>query len=145
MPYCTQCGNSAVETDLYCRHCGKRQAVAQAAPAQGPALSPQAASILCYVPWLGWIAALYVLASGRFQRFVDTRFHAYQGLYLFVTWLLVDWAVTPWLRMLPGPKPPLDDLMHVLLIAIWILMLIQTSKGKRYSLPVLGELAERSL
>lgn len=89
--------------------------------------------------------ALYVLASEKFRGAVDTRFHAYQGLYIFVAWLLVDWVVDPWLRFLPGRKPPLDHVLELGLIVIWIIMLVNTSKGKRYSLPILGELAERSL
>jgi uncharacterized membrane protein len=132
-----------VETDLYCRNCGNRQPVREAG-GLGQGLSPRAASILCYIPWLGWIAALYVLASGKFRE-EETRFHAYQGLYIFVAWLIVDWAVEPWLKLLPGPHVPLDQLLHLGLLALWIIMLVNTSKGRRYSLPVLGELAQRSL
>jgi uncharacterized membrane protein len=40
---------------------------------------------------------------------------------------------------------PLDQLLHLGLLALWIIMLVNTSKGRRYSLPVLGELAQRSL
>ena len=145
MPYCTQCGKPALATDLYCRHCGGRQAASSAAPRRGPGLSPHAASVLCYVPWFGWIVALYVLASEKFRGALDTRFHAYQGLYIFVAWLLVDWVVDPWLRFLPGRKPPLDHLLELGLIVIWVIMLVNTGKGRRYRLPVFGELAERSL
>ena len=144
MPYCTQCGQAVVETDIYCRHCGSRQPVRASAGA-GQGLSPRAASILCYIPWLGWIAALYVLASGKFHQEEETRFHAYQGLYIFVAWLIVDWAVEPWLRLMPGPHVPLDQLLHLGLLAVWIIMLVNTSKGRRYSLPVLFELSQRSL
>jgi uncharacterized membrane protein len=144
VPYCTQCGQSVVETDAYCRHCGSRQPVRTAAEA-GQGLSPRAASILCYIPWLGWIAALYVLASGKFHHEGETRFHAYQGLYIFVAWLIVDWAVEPWLKLMPGPHVPLDKLLHLGLLVVWIIMLVNTSQGRKYSLPVLGELAERSL
>jgi uncharacterized membrane protein len=30
-------------------------------------------------------------------------------------------------------------------LVVWIVMLIKTSRGERHSLPVLGDLAERSL
>lgn len=148
MPYCTQCGSPVVETDRFCRLCGAPQPVTGGGARDAsskPALSPRAASILCYIPWFGWIAALYVLASGKFREARDVRFHAYQGLYLFVAWLLVDWAIGPWLDLAPGPRLPIDRILQLLLLGIWVVMLVNTSKGKRYSLPVLGELAERSL
>lgn len=97
------------------------------------------------MPWLGWIAAIYVLASVRFRTDRDTRFHAYQGLYLFVAWLVVDWAFTPWFQWLPGRDLPIDELLQLCLLVLWVFMLIKTWGGERYSLPVVGELAERSL
>lgn len=111
----------------------------------GPAVSERAASMLCYIPWLGWIGGLYVLASPRFRQARDARFHAYQGLYLFVAWLLTDWVIGPWLNFLPGPDLPFDKLLQMAILVLWIVMLIKTSKGERYSLPVVGEIAERSL
>lgn len=108
-------------------------------------MSPQAAAILSYLPWLGWIVGIYILASDRFRRDRVTRFHAYQGLYLFVAWLIVDWAIVRWFEQMPGPDLPVGFLLHLLLIGVWIFMLIKTGRGERYSLPLVGELAERSL
>ena len=99
-------------------------------------MSPRAASILCYVPWLGWLAAVYVLASAKFQQSRDTRFHAYQGLYLFVAWLVLDWAITPWIHLMSVMrKTPLEGMLQLFLLVVWIVMLIKTSRGERYSLP----------
>ena len=39
---------------------------------------------------MGWIAAIIVLASQRFKAMPTVRFHAFQGLYLFVAWLMND-------------------------------------------------------
>jgi uncharacterized membrane protein len=129
---------------FYCRQCGARQPVggtpgmSQAGGAK-PGLSPRTASVLCYFPFAGWIAALYVLGSRRFRDQNDTRFHAFQGLYLFVAWLLVDWA--PWF----GPLRPLRAALKLLVIAASVFMMVKASREQRYSLPLLGELAERSL
>lgn len=148
MPFCTQCGSEVTDIDRFCRRCGTQQ------PSTGPAghrispdsgVSPRAASILCYVPWLGWIAALYVLATERFQRERDTRFHAYQGLYLFVAWMLVHYVIGFWEDILPGPELPFAKLLEFLILIVWIVMLVKTSKGERFSIPIVGELAERSL
>ena len=146
MPYCTRCGKKAEPTDVFCRMCGVRQPVAATAAAAGDTfLSPRAASILCYVPWFGWMVAVYVLASTKFRSQRDPRFHAYQGLFLFVAWLVVDWVVGPWFEFMPGPPLPVEPLFGLLFLGVWIFMLIRTSRGDRYALPILGELAERSL
>jgi hypothetical protein len=58
-------------------------------------VSPRTASLLCYIPILGWIVAIVVLASARFRDNARVRFHAFQGLYLFVAWLIVDWVLSP--------------------------------------------------
>jgi len=148
LPYCTQCGAEVTDIDRFCRRCGTAQ------PATGPtgqrtppasSVSPRAASILCYVPWLGWIASVYVLATDRFRTARDVRFHAYQGLYLFVAWMLVHYVVGFWQSFLPGPNLPFDKLLEFLILILWIVMLVKTSKGERYTIPVVGELAERSL
>jgi len=52
-------------------------------------ISPRTASILCYIPVVGWIASIIVLAADRFRNDHRVRFHAFQGLYLFVAWLIV--------------------------------------------------------
>lgn len=147
MPFCTSCGSEVEDTDRFCRQCGRRQPVPGAGSSRrsGSILSPRAASILSYVPWFGWIACLYVLASEKFREAREVRFHAYQGLYLFVAWLLADWAVGLWVRMLPGPDIPLDILLQLLILGLWIFMLVKTAQGEKRSLPVFGELAERSL
>jgi uncharacterized membrane protein len=148
LPYCTQCGAEVTDFDRFCRRCGTAQ------PATGPSgqrkpppggVSPRAASILCYVPWLGWIGSLYVLATDRFRTDRDVRFHAYQGLYLFVAWMLVHYVVGFWQAFLPGPNLPFDKLLEFLILILWIVMLVKTSKGERFTIPVVGELAERSL
>jgi len=102
--------------------------------------SPRTASVLCYLPWIGWVAAIVVLASNTFRNNRTVRFHAFQGLYLFVAWLLVQWVFKP-LSFL-GPGTPI---LQLAILAVWIFMIIKTSQEQVYSLPVIGELAEKSL
>src|ERR1041385_7864427 len=105
MPFCSQCGNQVGPADSYCGRCGARQPTAAAGPHPGArsldSLNPKTASILCYVPWIGWIAAIVVLASDRFRHDRAVRFHAFQGLYLFVAWLIADQVVRPVLGGVP--------------------------------------------
>jgi len=168
MPYCCQCGTQVSPTDRFCGTCGAAQPNAtQTSPganagssARPGSFSPNAdgtgfwnarnAAVLCYVPWFGWIAAAIVLASDRFRRDYEVRFHAFQGLYLFVAWLLVDWVVSPALRGTGReffqPMPHMGaGVLHLVILAGWIVMIIKTRRGEHYRLPILGDLAERSV
>jgi uncharacterized membrane protein len=160
MPYCCQCGQSVGNRDAYCGVCGARQ------PGLGPStgfasgfastpgmdyvhgISPRTASLLCYIPILGWIVSIVVLASARFRHDVRVRFHAFQGLYLFVTWLLVDWVLSPMFHF-AFFGPPLHSvfpgLLKVVIFCAWIFMIIKTSHDEMYKLPILGDLAEKSV
>ncbi len=100
--------------------------------------------MLCYVPFVGWIAAIAVLAGERFRHDRTVRFHAFQGLYLFVAYLIVEWVVGPFFRMLPGMHMRPDKWLALGLVILWIYMMIQTARDATVSLPILGELAEKS-
>jgi uncharacterized membrane protein len=154
MPFCCNCGQPTKDTDRYCGSCGTRQAVAAAGPSAGSGLHPRTASILCYIPIFGWIPAIVVLASQKFRNDRTVRFHAFQGIYLFVAWLIVDWVIGP-LYDFPVFGPHRGGMFHgfsfvggilkAVIFATWIFMLIKTSQEQVYKLPVLGELAERSV
>jgi uncharacterized membrane protein len=104
--------------------------------------------MLCYVPMLGWIASIIVLASPRYRTDRTVRFHAFQGLYLFVLWLLVDWVVMPFAHVIPGgrnPMVPIARLMHIAVFGAWIWMIIKTAQEELFHLPIIGDLAERSM
>ena len=154
MAFCTQCGNGVGDTDQFCAACGAPQrggpgrssgTTAGAAPAAFKSpfdnLSPNRASLLCYIPVVGWIPSIFMLSSARFQHDRQVRFHAFQGLYLFVAWLLADWVVGPMLR---GLGAHIEGILKAAVMCAWIFMMIKTSHNEHYRLPVFGELAERS-
>ena len=152
MPFCTQCGNNVGAADTFCGRCGARQAnTAAPSPAHDPLrnVSRRTAAMLCYIPLVGWIAAIVVLASPRFQRDRDLRFHAFQGIYLFVVYLLVDWVVAPMFHLMPHPGWKLGvavgGLLRLSILLAWVWMIIKTSQEQFFSLPIVGELAERSV
>ena len=118
---------------------------AQAPFAAVETLSPQTAATLCYVPWIGWVMSLVVLSSERFRREARTRFHAFQGLYLWVAYLIVEWVVKPMFRFGHwGGFPPVR-LLEIAILVGWIYMLIKTHKGETVKLPIIGDLAEKSV
>src|SRR5438874_1075818 len=112
MPYCCQCGSQVNAHDRFCGSCGAAQPAPTASQSGSRSSAPPAdngrttgfrnprtAATLCYIPWFGSIPSVFVLASDAYQRDYETRFHAFQGLYLFVAWLLVDWVFSPALRL----------------------------------------------
>ena len=169
MPFCSQCGFQVEAADSFCGRCGARQPGAgaagpsarpepQAAPPPPPrpapaatpiaadpfaGISPRTAAILCYVPAIGWIASIIVLASQRFRHDRPVRFHAFQGLYLFVAWLLDDWVLQP---MFTGiPHFHVHGLVKAILLGMSIFMMVKASHDEMFSLPLFGELAQRSV
>jgi uncharacterized membrane protein len=147
MPFCSQCGNQVGATEAYCRQCGKRQPVGPAAFPSGAdplaGLPPRTASILCYIPGIGWIASIIVLASEKFRRDRTVRFHAFQGLYLFVAWLMEDWVLRPMFRM--APELHIHGIVGALLLGMSIFMMVKAAHEEAYPLPLFGELAQRSV
>ena len=144
MPFCSSCGNSVNATDQFCAKCGARQPGTPAQPVDPLAgITPRTASILCYIPGIGWIASVVVLASHKFRNNRSVRFHAFQGLYLFVAWLIVEWVLTQIFREIPHMLR-IDKLLHALILVVWVFMIVKTSHEETYSLPIIGELAERS-
>jgi uncharacterized membrane protein len=107
-------------------------------------LNPRTAAILCYVPAIGWIVSIVVLASERFRHHRMVRFHAFQGLYLFVAWLMEDWVFKPML-FLRIPTLHLHGLIEAVLLVMSIFMMVKASHDEAYALPLFGELAQRSI
>ncbi len=146
MPYCSQCGKTVSDTDAFCAACGGRQGEA-ALPKAATGIDARTASMLCYIPVIGWVPAIVVLASERFRQDRQVRFHAFQGLYLFVAWLIVEWGLGPFFSF--GHTSvrgwSLEGILKAVLYVAWVFMILKTAQRIDYRLPVLGELAERSL
>ena len=113
-------------------------------------ISNRNASLLCYIPWVGWVAAIVVLASERFRHETQVRFHAFQGLYLFVAWLLVEWVISPALYWSDwnggfGMHRVFSQLLQLVILGAWIFMIVKVSHDENVKLPIIGELADRSV
>ena len=152
MPYCCRCGKNVNDQDIYCSSCGARQPIPTSAAADYiNGISPRTASLLCYIPFVGWIAAVVVLASTRFRHNFTVRFHAFQGLYLFVAWLIVDLVLSPFFAMnffVGGghfSNFALSGLLKLLIFGTWIFMMVKVSHDENFKLPIVGELAEKSV
>jgi len=141
--------------DQFCAKCGARQSDAKPEPGAPfsrtawDGITSRNASLLCYIPWVGWVAGIIVLASDRFRPEPRVRFHAFQGLYLFAAWMMVQWVVSPALSFPAGFGMPFyrnaSHILQLLIVGAWIFMLVKVSHGDDYRLPILGELADRSV
>jgi uncharacterized membrane protein len=144
MPFCSQCGNQVDAADVFCAKCGARQPNAAPRPADPfSSITPRTASILCYIPGLGWIGSIIVLASERFRGNRVVRFHAFQGLYLFVAYLIEDWVLKPMFTVIPHMH--LNGIVDVVLLGMSIFMIVKASRDEAFALPIIGELAEKSV
>ena len=144
MPFCSQCGNQVESTARFCERCGAPQPVSRSSPQAPPidplaGISPRTASILCYIPGLGWIGSIIVLASNRFRTDQGVRFHAFQGLYLFVAWLLNEWVLRSIIRA------PFHHVVQAVLLGMSIFMMVKAAHNEAYRLPLFGELADKSM
>ena len=79
MPFCFQCGRAVGNHDIYCASCGTRQPASTPVTDYLYGVSPRTASLLCYIPIVGWIVSIVILASARFRGDVRVRFHAFQA------------------------------------------------------------------
>ena len=157
MPYCVQCGQTVGSSDQFCAKCGTPQSGASRRSSHPGRvhdfwtnISHRNAALLCYIPWVGWIAAIAVLASDRFRAEKRLRFHAFQGLYLFAAWLMVEWVFTPMLAFPVSNSAfpiyrSISQILHLVVVGAWIFMLIKVSQDQDYHLPVIGDLADRSV
>ena len=149
MPFCTQCGAQVGVSDDFCAGCGAKQGAATGGfPGKrgtrpkdfAAGMPPRTVAALCYIPGLGWLSSLYVLAGERFRQDLTVRFHAFQGLYLFVVWLVVG-ALSP---MISGGSR-FTGILRAALSVLGIVMLVKTLRNQDDRLPIVGELADRSI
>jgi len=93
-------------------------------------LEENVAGFLCYL--LGFITGIIFLVVEKKSRFV--KFHAMQStitsLILFVILLIIGWI------------PILGGFAWILCLILWVVLMIKALQGKRYSLPIIGKMAE---
>lgn len=147
MPYCTNCGTGVDAGAGYCHSCGTPQARPRVHDFLD-GISDRTAMILCYIPVFGIIPSIIFLASQRFRRNARVRFNAFQSLYLFVAWLIVSAAVpaflitgaAPW-----GPTAVVTGIIKLAFFICWIYLLIKAAGQQEVRLPIIGDLAARSI
>jgi uncharacterized membrane protein len=93
-------------------------------------LEENVAGFFCYL--LGFVTGIVFLVVEKKSSFV--KFHAKQStitfLGLFVILLVIGWV------------PVLGTLVWIFTLILWLILMIEALQGKRYSLPIVGKMAE---
>jgi uncharacterized membrane protein len=96
-------------------------------------LDENVAGFLCYL--FGFVTGIIFLIVEKESRFV--KFHAMQStitfLSLFVISMILVWI--PIINLLVFP-------IRVLSFILWLFLMVNALRGKRYSLPIIGRMVE---
>ena len=93
-------------------------------------LDENVAGFLCYL--LGFITGIVFLVVEKKSSFV--KFHARQSTITFLS-LFVLFFIFGWI-------PIMGTLMLIFSLILWLVLMIKALQGKRYSLPIVGKMAE---
>jgi uncharacterized membrane protein len=105
-------------------------------------LSETAASGLAY---LTFIPAIIFLVVAPYNQNANVRFHAWQSIFLSIAWAAV-WIVLVVLEVIPLLQfldYVLTPAVFIGFLILWVMVLVQAFQGKRFKIPVLGDLALR--
>ncbi len=149
MPFCSKCGNTLQPNDRFCKQCGTPQAGPAAASPRSSdpltGLEPHIASALCYLPFIGWIMCIFVLATPRFRTDYLSRFHAFQAIFTFIAYLIYDWVIDEILYSVLFQTWIVSRVIRLVFVIGWIFMVYRTSLRETIRIPVLAELADKSV
>lgn len=93
-------------------------------------LDENVAGFLCYI--LGFITGIVFLVVEKKSSFV--KFHAKQSTITFLGLFVVSFLI--------GWLPVIGTLILIVSLILWLVLMIKALQGKRYSLPLVGKMAE---
>jgi uncharacterized membrane protein len=136
---CPSCNTETGSTSTFCPHCGTNTstgAAAAAIPAQQGGLSENAAGAIAYITF---IPAILFLIMEPYNRSSFVRFHSWQSIFLGIAVIAVNLV----LGIIPVIGWIIAPLLSIGFLIVWVIVLIKASKGERYKLPFIGNLAEQ--
>jgi len=115
-----------------------------AMPTEPKALPENVAAALAYVTF---VPASVFLVTPPYCNHPNIRFHAWQSVFLAVTTFVVSFVLTLMIifGLLFGALPVLaiNTVVWSAWLLAWLVCVVQAAEGKRFHLPLLGQLAER--
>ena len=106
-------------------------------------LSDNAAGGIAYITI---IPAIVFLIMEPFKKSPFIRFHAWQSIFFFVAWAVVDILVGAVQHLVPSAvflTFTVLQLVGLAIFVVWLIVFISAFGGKRIKLPVIGDLAEK--
>jgi uncharacterized membrane protein len=98
---------------------------------KGTGLQDNVAGLLCYVA--GWITGIIFLILEPNNKFV--KFHAWQSIIVFgavtVLYVIFFWVPVLWW------------IIWIIGLILWVWLIYQAYQGKKYMLPIAGNIAEK--
>ena len=98
------------------------------------------------IAYLTIIPAIAFLIVEPFKRNRFIRFHAWQCIFFFVAWAVVDILIGVLQSLTPSVlflTLTLYQLVGLAFFVVWLIALVSAVNGKRLKLPIIGGLAER--
>ena len=106
-------------------------------------LSDNAAGGIAYITI---IPAIVFLIIDPFKKSSFVRFHAWQSIFFFVAWAVIDILVSVVQNLVPSSvflTLTALQLVGLALFVVWLIVFIGAFNGKRIKLPIVGDLAEK--
>jgi uncharacterized membrane protein len=137
---CPACKTETGSDSAYCPHCGANTTTgipASAPVQQGGGLSEAAAGVVAYITI---IPAIIFLVMEPYNRSSFIRFHAWQSIFFgvivaIILFVLVVIPILGWILFLP---------VGLAFLIVWIFVMIKASKGERFKIPFIGNMAEQA-
>lgn len=141
MPFCSNCGGAVGEDVRFCPQCGREVGSAEGGPAPASSINPAGldkniAGLLCYA--LFFITGILFLLLEPYNRNPFIRFHARQSIFFSITVFVVSaiLGAIPFVGWLLWPP------VELAFLVLWVVLMVQAYQGKKWKLPVIGDLAE---
>src|SRR3972149_889479 len=111
--------------------------MSEAAGKSSTGLQPNVAGLLCYL--VGWVTGIVFLIIEKENQFV--RFHAVQSIIVFGALTVVNIILT----FIPIIGWIVSVIIGIIAFILWILLMVRAYQGKRYKVPIAGNMAEQQL
>jgi uncharacterized membrane protein len=98
------------------------------------------------IAYLTIIPAIVFLIVEPFKKNAYVRFHAWQSIFFFIAWTVIDILVGLVQHIVPSAvflTLTVLQLVALALFIVWLIVFIGAFGGKRIKLPLIGDLAER--
>jgi uncharacterized membrane protein len=106
-------------------------------------LSDNAAGGIAYITL---IPAIVFLIVDPFKKSSYVRFHAWQSIFFFVAWAVIDILIGVVQNVVPNVvflTMTVLQLVGLAIFLVWIYVFVSAFNGKRVKLPVIGDMAEK--